>query len=289
MKTIPAALATHLASRTTTLARCWLVERTDGQVFGFTDHDVDLVVDVGDGNGAVTYEAAAGLTGSAVAASDRYNVDNFEAFGVFDSARITAAELEAGLWDFASVKSFLVNHQNIADGIVKLPGRGRLGEVRLRDHTYTAEFRGLADHLNQVLGEHYSPLCRADFADSRCGQSPATWTVSGTITSVTDRRRFEDSSRTEASGWFQYGVVTFTSGDNAGFSMEVKAYALTGGAFELVQALPYPFAVGDGYDVIAGCDKLFATCRDKFANQLRFRGEPDVPGEAIYTIGRPGL
>lgn len=286
-KTVPSALATHLATGTTTLARCWQVTRQDGQVFGFTDHDVDLVVDVGDGEGSVTYEAGAGMTGSAVKASDRLDVDNFECLGLFDSARITAADLEAGLWDFATVKSFLVNHQSVGDGIIKLPGRGELGEVTLRDHTFTAEFRGLSDHLNQAYADHYSPLCRAEFADSACGLNPATYTVSGTVTAVTDRRRFNDSARTEANDYFTYGLLTFTSGDNDGYSMEVKDYTLSGGAFELVQALPFPIQIGDGYDVIAGCDKRFVTCK-AFGNSLNFRGEPHVPGESVYNVGIPG-
>ena len=54
MKSVSGALATHLAGAVTTLATCWRVTRTDGAVFGFTDHDRDLVVS------SVTYAAASG-------------------------------------------------------------------------------------------------------------------------------------------------------------------------------------------------------------------------------------
>jgi uncharacterized phage protein (TIGR02218 family) len=37
-------------------------------------------------------------------------------------------------------------------------------------------------------------------------------------------------------------------------------------------------ATGHAFQVTAGCDKLFATCRGKFANQLNFRGFPHIPG-----------
>ena len=44
MKTLSAALQAHLDSGTTTLAWCWRIERADGVVFGFTDHDRPLDV-----------------------------------------------------------------------------------------------------------------------------------------------------------------------------------------------------------------------------------------------------
>jgi uncharacterized phage protein (TIGR02218 family) len=287
VKTVPAALQAHLNTRACTIARCWQVKRTDNAVFGFTDHDVDIILDISDGEGSVIYEAASGMTGSAVTASDKLAVENFECVGLFESARVTASDLEGGLWDYAAVKSFLVNHQSLSDGIIKLPGRGNLGEVRLKDNTYVAEFRGLTDHLNQRLGDLYSPLCRAEFTDSECGLDPATYTVSSTVTAVADRRNFIDSARTEADGYYKYGLVTWTSGNNSGLSMEVKNYTLSTTAIELVQALPFAIQVGDAYDIIAGCDKTFTTCAATFSNALSFRGEPHVPGEQVAAWGSP--
>ena len=48
-----------------------------------------------------------------------------------------------------------------------------------------------------------------------------------------------------------------------------------GGADALAAAAIAP---GDSFTVSAGCDKYFATCRDKFANALNFRGFPQMPG-----------
>jgi hypothetical protein len=45
MKTLPPALATHVAGGLTTLCRCWRVDRHDGVVMSFTDFDRDLVFD----------------------------------------------------------------------------------------------------------------------------------------------------------------------------------------------------------------------------------------------------
>ena len=40
MKTLLPALQAHLDGGATTLAWCWRIERSDGVVFGFTDHDI---------------------------------------------------------------------------------------------------------------------------------------------------------------------------------------------------------------------------------------------------------
>lgn len=80
-------------------------------------------------------------------------------------------------------------------------------------------------------------------------------------------------------GFFAYGKVTFTSGQNAGFSMDVKAFAP--GVVTLAMTLPYPLAVGDTYTIVAGCDRLFGTCKARFNNVVNFRGEPYIPGQDV--------
>ena len=39
MKVLPAGMQAHLDAGTTTLAWCWRIDRADGTVLGFTDHD----------------------------------------------------------------------------------------------------------------------------------------------------------------------------------------------------------------------------------------------------------
>ena len=58
MRPLPAALQAHLDARVTTLCRCFRIERNDGVVFGFTDHDRPLVFDGTD------FEPADGLDAS---------------------------------------------------------------------------------------------------------------------------------------------------------------------------------------------------------------------------------
>jgi len=69
----------------------------------------------------------------------------------------------------------------------------------------------------------------------------------------------------------------------AGGHQEAKRHAATASAvtIELWQAMSEAVAPGDGFTVSAGCDKQFATCKAKFANQANFRGFPYMPGNDV--------
>jgi uncharacterized phage protein (TIGR02218 family) len=83
-----------------------------------------------------------------------------------------------------------------------------------------------------------------------------------------------------ASGLFDTGMLAFTSGANAGRRVEVLRHLRRDGEdlIDLWQPMAAPIATGDAFTVSAGCDKRFATCRDRFANAENFRGFPHMPG-----------
>ena len=167
MKSISPGLAAHLAGAALTLATCWKVTRGDGTVLGFTAHDRDIVLDLGDGDGAVTYMAATGFTRTSIESAAGLAADNLDVEGILDSSAITAADLRAGRYDFAEVKVFEVNTADPAQGVLKLR-RGHVGEVRAEGSLFVAELRGLIERYGQEIGELYSASCRADLGDGRC-------------------------------------------------------------------------------------------------------------------------
>lgn len=270
MKTAGSPLATHIAGETTSLATCWKVTRRDGAIFGFTDFDKDLTVE------SLLYQARSGYTRSAIHTIANLAVDNLDIESAIDSDTLSAADLRAGVWDGATVEIFLVNWSNIANGKIILK-RGTIGEVELKETTFRAELRGLSQALSQQIVELYAPDCRADLGDSRCKVDLAALTVTGAITAATDRRSFADSTRGESVNYWNGGLLTWTSGANVGRKMEVKAFG-SGGAFTLFLPMPSTVAVGDNYSLRPGCDKQFATCKNRYNNVKNFRGEPNVPG-----------
>lgn len=283
MKQISSQLAAHIAGEVTTLCTCWKLTRRDGLVMGFCDHDADLVI------GSVTYAAATGFTPSAVAGTATLAVDNLEVEGMLSAGAILESDLMAGLYDFAAIDIFMVNYSDLTQGVLKLR-RGWLGEVSLSRQHFVAEVRGLAQALQQNIGELFSPSCRASLGDARCKINLTGFTAASTVTSATGQQAFTASGLTGDSGIYALGLVTFTSGANAGLSMEVKEHVYassTGGTVTLTLALPYTIAPGDAFTIVQGCDKTIGTCFGTFNNVANFRGEPSIPGidKMLATAG----
>jgi uncharacterized phage protein (TIGR02218 family) len=67
--------------------------------------------------------------------------------------------------------------------------------------------------------------------------------------------------------------------------MEVRAHEKEGAHanVELWQEMSREVAIGDTFEIMAGCNKLFATCKSKFANGVNFRGFPHIPGNDFVT------
>lgn len=276
MRTIPSALQTKLDSGVTTLAHCWKLVRRDGVTQGFTDHDRDLVVD------GVTFHAGTGFTASEATSRFDLSVDGAEISGALDDDNaLTEADLAAGRYDAAGVETWLVDWSEPALKI--LTARGTLGEVRRAGAAFTAELRGLADLLSQDSGRLYTAKCNADLGDARCKVDLANAALrgNGTVAAVTGASTFTaDGLDGYATMLFSAGRLVWSSGANAGLAVEIKEHRVVSGQarLSLWQAMAERIAVGDSFTVSAGCDKRFATCRDRFGNGDNFRGFPQIPG-----------
>lgn len=258
MRVLPAGLAAHLETGTTTLCWCWRLTRRDGVRQGFTDHDRDLQFD------ATTFEAAAGFEASEVREGLGLAVDNLEITGALSSAALQDADLEAGLYDDAEVEIFRVNWADVAQRV--LMRSGTLGEVKRAGGAFSAEVRGLSHYLQQPKGRLFQYTCDADLGDARCGVALAgpAFTGSGVVTAVTSERMFAASGlESFGTDWFTRGLVTFTSGAAVGQKIEVRRHARSGSAvsFDLWQPVRAPLTEGMTFTVTAGCDKTHATCR----------------------------
>lgn len=290
MKTIGASLLAHFGLSFTTVAACWKLTRTDGIEYFHTGHDAPLVID-GD-----TYDPVNGTILSQFEQQAGLGVDNLEVAFSFDDAGITKADIEGNLFDGAVIDVFLVNWADLTMGKVLLAQNWLVGNIELRDYIAIAEVRSRAQQLNAGLIELYSPACRATLGDVRCGVdfgSASPYIVSGSVTAITDRQIFVDSSRAEASDVFAYGLLTWTGGAsagglNTGLSMEVQSFDPATDQITLWLKMPFDITIGDTYEMRWGCDKSQITCKNRFNNFVNFRGEPFVPGPDVlldYEVG----
>lgn len=102
----------------------------------------------------------------------------------------------------------------------------------------------------------------------------------GTVTSVFNRARFESRDLAWVRDrYFQYGVLEWLTGANAGFRMEVRQHRNGSVAsFDLLEAMPFVLARGDTFKVTPGCAKTRPAC--KFWNNIaNMQGFPDMPTE----------
>jgi uncharacterized phage protein (TIGR02218 family) len=276
MKTLPPGLQAHLDSGTTTLAWCWRIERGDGVILGFTDHDRPLAF------GGVSYEPESGFAASELRSGLDLAVDAQEAEGVLSSDTITETDILDGRWDNAAVEVWRVNWMDVAERV--LMRRGAIGQVRRGKLAFVAEVRSLAHLLNQTVGRTFQHACDAQLGDVRCGvdlDDPAFCAAGAVTTPVGDRGFAASGLAGFAAGWFALGRLSWTSGANDGRSAEVAAHSVGGGVRQLtlLEAPVRPIAVGDDFTVVVGCDKRLETCRIRFGNVVNFRGFPHIPGQ----------
>ena len=125
----------------------------------------------------------------------------------------------------------------------------------------------------QVPRNLYQSSCINSVYDSMCQANKAAVTSSGVVTSGTVSSVLTNASF--GNGFFDLGVLTFTSGANTGVKRTVKKYASSTFIFSL--PLPNTPSNGDGFSVFPGCDNTMATCSSKFGNFINFRGMPFIP------------
>lgn len=270
MSRVPAALAAHLAQEATTSCHCWRVTRRDGVQLGFTEHDHDLSF------AGTSFLAASGFSASEAEAAAGLAASADEVAGGFSSAAISEEDLAAGRFDGARVELFLANWAQ-PDQHMLLNVR-EIGEVSRAGGQFRAELRSLAHRLGQPQGRVYNRRCDARLGDARCGVDLSSWRGEGMVVEVLDESRVLVSGLDAfASGFFGQGTISFSGGATADIEThERRADGLAEFCFWL--PLDEPVAAGTAATAIAGCDKSFSTCRTRFANHLRFRGFPHVPG-----------
>lgn len=280
---LPAEFEAHLKTGATSLCRAWAVVRRDGQTYGFTDHDLDLAFE------GIVFKAESGLSAGAIQQATGLSVDNTEAVGALSDAALREEDIQAGRFDGAEVRAWLVNWADVSQRVLQF--RGSLGELKRAGGAFQAELRGLTEALNQPLGRVYQSPCGAVLGDAACKVDLTLpgYFAQAPVEAVEDRKVFRFADMTGFDDrWFERGRVVMLSGAAEGLIGLIKNDRLsgTGRMIELWEALGAPVAVGDMIRIEAGCDKRSETCRLKFDNLLNFQGFPHIPGED-WLMGYP--
>jgi len=278
MPSIRTPLSSVLINGALRFATCWRIERVDGVIFRFTDHNTALEVD------GQVYSPVGSFNASARQKQDGAEGANYTAKSYLDSTLITHDDLIAGKYKDAIVYEFtLVNW--------KYPWLGKLHEYVLKileisfnGEIWEAKVEDLKSRLSRKVGRNLNKDCDYVFGDpDTCQVNLAVLTQTGTVTTGGTNGFVATIAVTPVDEYYTDGVLTWTAGDNLGLTSEIKQQV--GNDYKLYVKPPYPIQIGDTFDITPGCAHTKEACKSFQGNLLNFGGFPEIPGnnELIST------
>lgn len=170
---------------------------------------------------------------------------------------------------------------------------GRVGQAEGLREEIQIEVRSDLELLVETLFPRnvFQGGCMHTLFDSGCGLSKAAYTTAGTAAAASSATII-NATLAQATGYFDLGIISFTSGANAGLSRSIRAYVSgSPGTIALMRPLPVAPANGDAFTITPGCDKVIApsipsihagdirygTCATKFNNIANARAMPFIP------------
>lgn len=284
-----------------TIVYCVRMVAHDDTTVRFAAYPYDLTMS----NGTV-YKSDSGYDPSSFQSTTTMAASVFDLEGAFNAAGLDRASIDAGNWDNAKAYLFATSWAAPVEDEEPM-AKFIFGRPQLLDNRYVVEFTQLIDAVNQSVGNTVGPLCPYTLFDetldgdvipvsfSRCtgprsspdGPALDDNKVTGTVTHVTSRSVWRDSSRAEADDYFGVGEAKFTTGNNVGIrSQKIKDYS-DDGTVTHYDSWPYDIQVGDQYEMIPGCRKRFTEdCVTKWSNGINNGAYPHVvPPSVVQKIG----
>lgn len=257
-----------------------------------------------------TYKSSDGLEFTALEHKSDGSPNNMQATGFLQSGGMTEQDVRARLYDSATFTVRAVNWSDLTMGDMKMLS-GTVGDIQMKNGQFQLELRGWTQKLTTLVGSLYGPLCRAELFGGgaegidptnhwKCRLNRADWVQNGTVLASPDsitvipvnsaslaEQLLMIGSTTPTTpapaGWFNDGIISFTSGVLMGYSFEIATW--DGASLVLFGGGPMPQSPspGDTFEIEPGCDKTKPTCFSKFNNVVNHAGEADIPG--LNVIG----
>lgn len=269
------ALQSLTLAKTLRFTTCWKIERTDGLIIRVTTHNGALKLPI---NGVIeTFSPVGAMDPTARQKLSQLKERNLDVKGMYDIAVITFDDLAAGRYRSAKVTEFLCDWKYAWAGPV-MNMVYYIGQTRFNGEFWEAQLNGITTFLAKEIGAVYNRSCTANLGDARCKVNLAPFTQTGAVTGVVDPNQAFYTTLTRADNFFNFGLLTFTSGNNSGIKCDVEYSVVASGGIQLLLPTPYTIQVGDTLTAVAGCNRSLSACRDQFNNIPNYRGFPTIPG-----------
>jgi uncharacterized phage protein (TIGR02218 family) len=154
---------------------------------------------------------------------------------------------------------------------------GRVAETDVGRSKIEMKVKSLLNLLaqQQMPRRLYQAACTHIFSDAMCTFSRASMAATITAQTGSSQATIVTTLSPSLSTLYDQGTIIATTGANAGQSRTIAQ--LSGGTISLLKAWLEPVAVGDGFQLLPGCDHTLATCQNTFNNLSHFGGFPYIP------------
>ncbi|MEI6730624.1 MAG: DUF2163 domain-containing protein [Pseudomonadota bacterium] len=290
MKTASAPLLALLNSKKFCVARLYKISLINGSTLYYTSCDVNISyggnVYISGKQNALLFETPQGRPHTSWKIGLEVDTLDFEVIpngatingqafmqavvqGVFDGAEITVSN---AYWSSQAYVEPIIPTDVIITFV------GRIAEIDASRNMAKINVNSHLELLTQNMPrEIYQSGCANNLYGAACSAVAASFATSSTVASGGTASSI-NATLAAASGYYNSGKITFTSGINAGLSRTIKNYtAGTPSNLTLIAPFSSAPAIGDGFVVYAGCDKTQATCAGRFGNLANFRGFPYIP------------
>jgi uncharacterized phage protein (TIGR02218 family) len=190
--------------------------------------------------------------------------------------------LRTGVLDGAELqldRAFMSTFGDTSAGLLTLFS-GRIVEVDLGRTKASIKANTHLELLNlQWPWRLFQPGCARTLFDAGCGLNKSSFGIAATAQGGATVRLLNVTGPSQPAGYFSLGTGLFTSGTMAGKKFAIKLSQVSGATTGIHPLVPFPVApaANDMLTLYPGCDKLQATCKDKFGNLQNFEGFPYVP------------
>lgn len=269
MKAVSTALNNILTGSTNyKMADLWTITLKNGTVLRYTDADINLTYG---GHTFVCNDVlckGAGVNWTTGLESDEDEIEVYPNQGSSPSM-VGAIQFKAaityGLFDRALVRrerAFMTTWGDTTPGTVVL-FIGEITDAEATRNTAILHCRDLRYLLNiNMPSRQYQPTCGFVFGDERCTINRALLSKNSAVDTGSSGSVIK-CALSDAAGYFNNGVLTFTSGLNIGISRSVKYW--TTGQAQLVSPFPNEPAIADTFTITPGCTKNMAGATQSFS------------------------
>lgn len=271
MKDINNNLLDSLKQENPTITKCLKITLNNEKILAFTEFSEDLTIN------NIVFKSSSGFKENKNQQYSDITTSEEEILLFVDDDNIKKEDVLTGLFDNAKVEVFYMDYKNLEYGKISIIN-GFISKINFVDDKIYFNISGILSLLEKTIGETYSPLCRAGFCDKRCSLNLENYTFFGEISEIISATEFISNSKdiiNKETNYFKYGLITFKTGKNKDKKIEVKQSNTSN--IVINTKLFYNPEIGDTFEIVAGCDKKFSTCIERFNNAINFRGEPNLP------------